>query len=86
MAVSSLLLTRPVEAGAEWVGETTDRNNKETPKVGKWRIPVHEQSTRPKATQKLLEDAAVDIEAWLQRKVSDKFARAENAAFHRADR
>jgi HK97 family phage major capsid protein len=35
----------------------------------------------PRATQKLVDDAAIDMEDWLAGKVADKFARAENSAF-----
>jgi HK97 family phage major capsid protein len=35
----------------------------------------------PEASQKILDDAEVDMEAWLAAKIADKFARAENAAF-----
>jgi HK97 family phage major capsid protein len=69
------------EAGAGWVGETTDRTETTTPEVGKWRIPVHEQYAEPRATQKLLDDAAVNVEDWLGKKVSTKFARMEETAF-----
>lgn len=69
------------EAEAEWTGEETTRNETDTPTVGKWRIPVHEMAAKPKATQQLLDDAMFDIEAWLGRKVADKMARKENAAF-----
>lgn len=69
------------EASAGWVGETGARNDTNTPQVGKYRIEAHEMYAQPKATQKLLDDAAVDIEAWLSGKVSDKFTRVENAAF-----
>jgi predicted phage gp36 major capsid-like protein len=37
--------------------------------------------TEPKATQQLLDDANVDIEAWLAGKVADKIGRFENAEF-----
>jgi HK97 family phage major capsid protein len=69
------------EAGAGWVGETEDRPETSTPTVGTQRIPVHELYAMPKATQKLLEDAAVDIEAWLANKIGQKFARMEATAF-----
>lgn len=39
----------------------------------------------PKATQKLLDDSAVDIENWLAMKVADRFARVENDAFLNGD-
>lgn len=74
------------EAGASWVGETETRSgNSTTPEVGKWRIPVHEQYAEPRATQKFLDDSAVNVEAWLGGKVSGKFARAENTAFVTGD-
>jgi HK97 family phage major capsid protein len=69
------------EAGAEWVGERQARNDSTTPGLGKYSIPVHEIAAQPKATQKLLDDSAFDIEGWLSGKVADKFGRAENAAF-----
>lgn len=69
------------EAGAGWVGETEARPETSTPQVGNQRIPVHEIYAKPKATQQLLEDAGIDIEAWLERKVSEKFARMRALAF-----
>lgn len=69
------------EASFGWVEETGSRPETSTPELKKWRIPVHEAYAFPKATQKLLDDAAIDMEAWLSAKVADKFARAENAAF-----
>ncbi len=73
------------EAGAEWVGERQARTDSSTPTLGKWSIPVHEIAAQPKATQKLLDDSAFDIEGWLSSKVADKFARAENLAFVNGD-
>lgn len=69
------------EAGAEWVGEKIAPTNTDTPQTGKWSIPVHEMATQPKATNKLLEDANINIEQWLSGHVSRKFARFENTAF-----
>ncbi|MGF7161278.1 HK97 family phage major capsid protein [Rhodoligotrophos appendicifer] len=69
------------EAGAGWVGETEARPATTTPQLGKWEIPVHEVYAFPMVTQKLLDDSMWDIESWLTNKVSDKFARMENAAF-----
>lgn len=69
------------EAAAAWVAERGSRAETNTPQLGQWRIPTHELYANPRATQKLLDDSAVDIEAWLSRKVADKFARTENLAF-----
>jgi HK97 family phage major capsid protein len=69
------------DADGAWTGETQAPSTSKTPVLGKYRIPTHELTTEPKITQKLIEDASVDPEAWLARKVSDKFARLENTAF-----
>lgn len=69
------------EAGAGWVGETESRPETSTPQVGIQRIPVFELYANPKVTQQLIEDAGVDIEAWLGRKVAEKFARMRSLAF-----
>lgn len=69
------------EASSGWVGETDSRAETNTPQLGKWRIPVHEVYAKPKATQKLLDDASINMEAWLASKVAEKFARDEANAF-----
>jgi len=69
------------EAAAGWVTETAARTTTATPVLGKWSIDVHELYANPKATQKVLDDAEINLEAWLAAKVSDKMSRIENAAF-----
>lgn len=69
------------EAGSGWVGETQARPSTSTPKLKKIVIPVHELYAQPQATQKLLDDAAFNVEAWLAEKVADKFGRDEATAF-----
>lgn len=64
-----------------WVGEESTRSDTTTPTIGKKTIVVHELYTQPKATQKLLDDAAVNVEAWLAGKVADEFGRKEATAF-----
>jgi HK97 family phage major capsid protein len=73
------------EVGSGWVGETQPRGETGTPKLKKIVIPVHELYAQPKATQKLLDDAAVNVEMWLADKVSEKFARDEATAFMTGD-
>lgn len=73
------------EAGSGWVGETESRTETDTPQVGEWRIPVHEQYAEPRATQKMLDDSMLDVESWLNGKVADKLARRENTAFVSGD-
>jgi len=69
------------EASAGWVGETQARTETDTPELAKINIPVHEIYAEPKATQKLLDDSAINIEQWLAEHVSMKFARMEESAF-----
>lgn len=69
------------EASAGWVSELGSRSDTGTPQVGKWRIEAFEMYAMPKASQRLLDDAATDVEAWLANKVGDKFARVESTAF-----
>ncbi len=69
------------EAGAGYAGEQTQGSDTTTPQVGRWEILTYWIDTEPKATQQLLDDASVNIEAWLSQKVADKFARFENAEF-----
>lgn len=69
------------EAGCGYAGEHTQGSDTTTPQIGKWRIDVQILDTEPKATQQLLDDAAVDVEAWLADKVAGKFGRFENSEF-----
>ncbi len=73
------------EPTASWVGETATRSETNTPAIAKKSIPVHELQAMPKATQKILDDAGINIEQWLANKVADKFARSEATAFISGD-
>lgn len=73
------------EAGAGYAGEHATSGNTDTPELGKWKIPVFNIDTEPKATQQILDDAAIDVEAWLSGKVGEKFARFENSEFVTGD-
>lgn len=69
------------EVGSGWVGETASRPATDSSQFKKVVIPVHELYAKPQASQKILDDAAVNVEAWLAGKVADKFARDEATAF-----
>ena len=70
------------QAGAEWVESEMDlTTNTTTPQRSKWKIAVHEMQTLPTITQRLLEDSNVNEEAYLAKKVGQKFGRTENSAF-----
>jgi len=73
------------EAGGGWEGETESGAETGTPKIFKKRIPVHVLYAKPRATQTLLEDSAINIESWLADKQSNRFLRLESAAFVSGD-
>jgi HK97 family phage major capsid protein len=69
------------ESDAGWVSEMGARNDTDTAQIGKYEIQAHEMYAQPKTTQKLLDDAATDVEGWLAGKTADKFGRVEGAGF-----
>lgn len=86
ISTSSLEILQDLdEAGAGWVGEVEARPETSTPQFKQIEIPVHEMYAQPQATQRFLDDASVNVEAWLAEKVADKFARLENASFVAGD-
>jgi HK97 family phage major capsid protein len=66
---------------AGWTAETTSITETGTSIIAKRNIPTYELYAQPKATQKLVDDAAIDVEAWLSGKIADIFGRTQNAAF-----
>lgn len=64
-----------------WVGETTAPSETTTSQVGVSKIFAHEMYAEPRVTQSMLEDAGLDIEAWVANKVGEKLGRVEATAF-----
>lgn len=73
------------DVGAGWATETGATSETATPSIDRITIALHELSALPKASQRLLDDSAFDIENWLATRIADKFARAEAAAFINGD-
>lgn len=69
------------EAGAGWTSEEGTVTTTDTPEAGLKTIVVHEMYAAPKATNQILEDANINVEAWLAGKVGEKMARLEATAF-----
>jgi HK97 family phage major capsid protein len=67
--------------GGGWTGEQDSRSETTTAQIGKRNIPVHELYANPRATQKLLDDANINIEQWLAEKIAEKLSLLENTAF-----
>ena len=84
-ATSFDVLVDHSEMGSGWATETATLSETATPQIDRISIPLHELSAMPKASQRLLDDAAFDIEMWLANRIADKFARAEAAAFVSGD-
>lgn len=64
-----------------WVGETAARPQTATPTMGELTFTPGEIYANPGATQGMLDDAAVDLEAWLASEVETEFAYQEGLAF-----
>lgn len=75
------LLLDKVEAMTGWVGETEDRPETKVSDLVKVSIPVHEIYAKPRVSQRLLDDSAINIESWLAERIAQKMARMENQAF-----
>lgn len=84
-ATSFDVLVDHTDVGAGWATETGGVAETDTPQIDRISIPLHELAALPKASQRLLDDSAFDVEGWLAGRIADKFARAEAAAFVTGD-
>ncbi|NVO55624.1 phage major capsid protein [Rhodobacteraceae bacterium B1Z28] len=73
------------DVGAGWADESSAATETATPSIDRISIALHELSALPKASQRLLDDSAFDVEGWLAGRIADRFARAEAAAFIAGD-
>ncbi|QYX58078.1 phage major capsid protein [Roseovarius sp. SCSIO 43702] len=67
--------------GSGWVGETAARPETTTPTFGEMSFAPGEIYANPAATQAMLDDAEVDLEAWIAGEVQTEFAKQEGLAF-----
>ena len=82
--VSGSVLKKPHALGGMavgWVGETAVRPQTQAPQLTELQFPTMELYAMPAATPSLLEDAALDIDAWITAEVETAFAEQEGAAF-----
>lgn len=84
-ATSYDVLIDHTEMGAGWATESDATGETSTPQIDRITIPLHELSALPKASQRLLDDTAFDIDSWLAGRIADKFARSEASAFINGD-
>lgn len=71
--------------GATWVGETAARPETTGGTFTKITIDLDEIYANAKITQRLLDDSAFDLGAWVTERVADKFARSIGAALVSGD-
>ncbi|MDX2050658.1 MAG: phage major capsid protein [Rickettsiaceae bacterium] len=86
--ISSNALELLIQAGAfdsGWTTEVDPRGDTENASILQKRIDVHEIYAQPKATQRLLDDAFVNIENWITSQLVQSFAEKENQAFVSGD-
>jgi HK97 family phage major capsid protein len=69
------------DAQSGWVAETAARPETSTPTLAELAFPTMELYAMPAATSALLDDAAVDIDAWIADEVQGSFAAQEGTAF-----
>ncbi|MCC5956726.1 MAG: phage major capsid protein [Natronohydrobacter sp.] len=79
------VLVDHTDVASGWATEADDVLEAATPKIDRIPIRLHELSAMPKASQRLLDDSAFDVEGWLAGRIASKFARAEAAAFINGD-
>ncbi len=84
-ATSYDVLVDHTDVGAGWATEASTIGESDTPQIDRITVPLHELSALPKASQRLLDDAAFDIEGWLAGRIADKFGRSEAGAFINGD-
>ncbi|WP_296641047.1 phage major capsid protein [Roseinatronobacter sp.] len=79
------VLVDHTDISSGWATESGSVAESDTPTIDRISIRLHELSAMPKASQRLLDDSAFDIEGWLANRIAGKFARAEAAAFINGD-
>jgi HK97 family phage major capsid protein len=84
-ATSYDVLIDRTDIGAGWATEAGPSVETATPQIDRISIPLHELSAMPKASQRILDDSAFDVEDWLASRIAEKFTRAEGAAFISGD-
>ena len=72
-------------ASSGWTNSSKTKTETNTPKLEKYEFPVHEIYAFPFADNSTLDDALIDLEAWMSGEVDIEFARAEGDAWINGD-
>lgn len=73
------------DLGTGWATELVNFAETATPVIERISIRIYELAAMPRASQRLLDDAAFDVEGWLAERIANRFARAEAQAFIAGD-
>ncbi len=80
-ATSYDVIVDNTDVGSGWQSELSAVTETSTPNINRISIKLNDLSAMPKASQRLLDDAAFDVEGWLSQKIATRFIRAEAGAF-----
>lgn len=70
------------EVGTGWISEgSTAGIDADVTAIDRISVQLHELSAAPMASQRILDDAAFDVELWLSERIADQFLRDESEAF-----
>lgn len=72
-------------AEAAWTSERSARPETSAPELGKLSVPLHEIYSLPGVSQTLIDQADIDVVAWLTRKIAEQFAAKEADAVFNGD-
>jgi HK97 family phage major capsid protein len=84
MTIGTKSIEIPIDDGefsCMWAHELDTYQNTNNSQFGKLEIPVFDLYAMPSATNSMIEDSALNLEAWISGKVADKFSRVQNTSF-----
>ncbi len=78
---SALEVIDDTSFATSWIAETGTVDDSDSAVLNKISIKAHELVAQPKVSQKLLDDASIDIEEWLAYQLANQFMQKEEEAF-----
>ena len=78
---SALEVIDDTSFATSWISETGTVSDSNSSVLSKITIKAHELVAQPKVSQKLLDDASINIEEWLAYRLAEQFTQKEEEAF-----
>ena len=78
---SALEIIDDTSFATSWIAETGTVDDSDSTVLNKITVKAHELVAQPKVSQKLLDDASIDIEEWLAYQLANQFMQKEEEAF-----